>query len=56
VTAASSAWRVRALVAGREVVSCDRQRFFNIAIAQGIAEISADGAENDFGFKMAPLE
>ena len=32
------------------------QQFFDIAIAQGIAEILADGTENDLGFKMARLE
>jgi hypothetical protein len=31
-------------------------QFFDITIAQGMAQMPADGAENDLGFKVAPLE
>jgi hypothetical protein len=31
-------------------------QFFDVPIAQGIAEIPADGTQNDFSLKVAPLE
>jgi hypothetical protein len=31
-------------------------QFFDVPIAQGIAEIPADGAEDDFSLKVALLE